>query len=391
MYSEKEYNDVQKLQNNKNEKLDKIFNAVINDVNTRDFFKIHRFLNHENNNFDLETNLQFWNKETKNNKELSIEKWYQKTGTKAWIVNSIVTFIEYKEKRINYVEILTKLAFSDEFIKDVTHALDSQYKIQTPNIINKAKKNSNKMDDILNDVLSDESIMSFLKLRVFLNHKDNNFDLETNLKFFILNATDDRGLQIFYFSYDVDNLRAIADFIFNQDPNIDYVVIMEKLNIDNEVIQALQKNFSAYKEEYEVKKNKKREQERIKQEALDRARIAQQQQELDSILAQQIQNQEIQQHQQQQQQQQHHHHQQHIELGANNVMTHEQFDQLPEKIFTQQEQDQDEKEGCIVCNVDYKAEDVLKILSCNHLFHKACIEPWLTKEKNNCPKCRKEQ
>jgi len=42
---------------------------------------------------------------------------------------------------------------------------------------------------------------------------------------------------------------------------------------------------------------------------------------------------------------------------------------------------------CAVCIDAYKPGDVLSILTCNHLFHKACIEPWLL-EHRTCPMCK---
>ncbi|XP_076129589.1 E3 ubiquitin-protein ligase RNF128a [Alosa pseudoharengus] len=42
---------------------------------------------------------------------------------------------------------------------------------------------------------------------------------------------------------------------------------------------------------------------------------------------------------------------------------------------------------CAVCIDAYKAGDVLSILTCNHLFHKQCIEPWLL-EHRTCPMCK---
>lgn len=42
---------------------------------------------------------------------------------------------------------------------------------------------------------------------------------------------------------------------------------------------------------------------------------------------------------------------------------------------------------CAVCIESYKAGDVVTILTCDHIFHKACIEPWLL-EKRTCPMCK---
>ncbi|KAM6943320.1 E3 ubiquitin-protein ligase RNF128a [Xenentodon cancila] len=42
---------------------------------------------------------------------------------------------------------------------------------------------------------------------------------------------------------------------------------------------------------------------------------------------------------------------------------------------------------CAVCIESYKASEVVTVLTCNHIFHKACIEPWLL-ERRTCPMCK---
>lgn len=42
---------------------------------------------------------------------------------------------------------------------------------------------------------------------------------------------------------------------------------------------------------------------------------------------------------------------------------------------------------CAVCIVDYKKGDLQRKLSCDHKFHKECIDKWLL-IKNNCPVCK---
>ncbi|XP_066496144.1 E3 ubiquitin-protein ligase RNF128 [Tiliqua scincoides] len=44
-------------------------------------------------------------------------------------------------------------------------------------------------------------------------------------------------------------------------------------------------------------------------------------------------------------------------------------------------------ENCAVCIEVYKPNDVVRILTCNHLFHKNCIDPWLL-EHRTCPMCK---
>lgn len=42
---------------------------------------------------------------------------------------------------------------------------------------------------------------------------------------------------------------------------------------------------------------------------------------------------------------------------------------------------------CAVCIESYKVGDVVTVLTCEHIFHKACIEPWLL-DRRTCPMCK---
>ncbi|XP_062264540.1 E3 ubiquitin-protein ligase RNF128a [Platichthys flesus] len=42
---------------------------------------------------------------------------------------------------------------------------------------------------------------------------------------------------------------------------------------------------------------------------------------------------------------------------------------------------------CAVCIESYRVGDVVTVLTCDHIFHKACIEPWLL-ERRTCPMCK---
>ncbi|XP_077341221.1 E3 ubiquitin-protein ligase RNF128 isoform X2 [Lithobates pipiens] len=44
-------------------------------------------------------------------------------------------------------------------------------------------------------------------------------------------------------------------------------------------------------------------------------------------------------------------------------------------------------DSCAVCIETYKANDVVRVLTCNHFFHKNCIDPWLL-EHRTCPMCK---
>uniref|UniRef100_H0UX78 Ring finger protein 128 n=1 Tax=Cavia porcellus TaxID=10141 RepID=H0UX78_CAVPO len=44
-------------------------------------------------------------------------------------------------------------------------------------------------------------------------------------------------------------------------------------------------------------------------------------------------------------------------------------------------------DSCAVCIELYKPNDVIRILTCNHIFHKICVDPWLL-EHRTCPMCK---
>ncbi|NXO41702.1 RN128 ligase, partial [Locustella ochotensis] len=44
-------------------------------------------------------------------------------------------------------------------------------------------------------------------------------------------------------------------------------------------------------------------------------------------------------------------------------------------------------DSCVVCFEQYKPNDVMRVLTCNHIFHKTCIDPWLL-EHGTCPLCK---
>lgn len=44
---------------------------------------------------------------------------------------------------------------------------------------------------------------------------------------------------------------------------------------------------------------------------------------------------------------------------------------------------------CIICLENYKIGDKISILSCEHFYHKKCLNEWL-KKKEECPLCRVE-
>ncbi|KAL2368902.1 hypothetical protein RJ035_007854 [Blastomyces gilchristii] len=48
-----------------------------------------------------------------------------------------------------------------------------------------------------------------------------------------------------------------------------------------------------------------------------------------------------------------------------------------------------ESERCLICLSDYEAaEEVRQLTKCQHIYHRECIDEWLTTGRNSCPLCR---
>lgn len=43
---------------------------------------------------------------------------------------------------------------------------------------------------------------------------------------------------------------------------------------------------------------------------------------------------------------------------------------------------------CIICQEGYDLKHEIRKLKCPHVFHRACVDPWLLGSKNSCPLCR---
>jgi hypothetical protein len=58
-----------------------------------------------------------------------------------------------------------------------------------------------------------------------------------------------------------------------------------------------------------------------------------------------------------------------------------QEDPLPEAIG---------RETCPICIVDFEEGDDVRVLPCEgkHVFHQACVDPWLLELSSSCPICR---
>ncbi|GAV63036.1 zf-RING_2 domain-containing protein [Cephalotus follicularis] len=43
---------------------------------------------------------------------------------------------------------------------------------------------------------------------------------------------------------------------------------------------------------------------------------------------------------------------------------------------------------CCMCLCEFDAEEEVSELSCNHFFHKSCLEKWFNNKHSTCPLCR---
>jgi len=42
---------------------------------------------------------------------------------------------------------------------------------------------------------------------------------------------------------------------------------------------------------------------------------------------------------------------------------------------------------CSICFAEYEKGDEIRILKCKHEYHKSCVDQWLMRHRNRCPKC----
>jgi len=69
-----------------------------------------------------------------------------------------------------------------------------------------------------------------------------------------------------------------------------------------------------------------------------------------------------------------------------NVINIDELDKLP--IKTLAEVDNEKHKSCAICLDEYDKESQLRILNCEHSFHKDCIDKWLIECNYKCPVCR---
>nr|XP_011465298.1 PREDICTED: uncharacterized protein LOC101314385 isoform X2 [Fragaria vesca subsp. vesca] len=69
----------------------------------------------------------------------------------------------------------------------------------------------------------------------------------------------------------------------------------------------------------------------------------------------------------------------------------EVVESLPVKLFSKVQKHQNEEAAqCYICLVEYEEGDEMRILPCNHEFHKTCIDKWLKEIHRVCPLCRRD-
>ena len=43
---------------------------------------------------------------------------------------------------------------------------------------------------------------------------------------------------------------------------------------------------------------------------------------------------------------------------------------------------------CSICIDQFKENEVIRIMPCQHQFHKKCVDPWILNYRKECPLCR---
>ncbi|CAL9204945.1 unnamed protein product [Musa hybrid cultivar] len=64
---------------------------------------------------------------------------------------------------------------------------------------------------------------------------------------------------------------------------------------------------------------------------------------------------------------------------------------IPVKIYRKPSKTQNEEVAqCYICLVEYEEGDCMRMLPCNHEFHRTCIDKWLKEIHRVCPLCRRD-
>ena len=79
------------------------------------------------------------------------------------------------------------------------------------------------------------------------------------------------------------------------------------------------------------------------------------------------------------------------------VLKVKDLQELPCKKFFKQEaqEPQNQKEttqlSCRICMCEFEDGEIMRTTRCFHMFHKDCIDKWLTKQRGTCPICKVKQ
>mmetsp|Transcript_5016 Transcript_5016/g.6533 ORF Transcript_5016/g.6533 Transcript_5016/m.6533 type:complete len:477 (-) Transcript_5016:86-1516(-) len=73
-----------------------------------------------------------------------------------------------------------------------------------------------------------------------------------------------------------------------------------------------------------------------------------------------------------------------IPLGKNEIVLSDDGTEGEESEYV----DCIECENCVICLCEFEPNDMVTVLPCRHIYHKECIEPWLTSKSALCPMCK---
>ena len=72
------------------------------------------------------------------------------------------------------------------------------------------------------------------------------------------------------------------------------------------------------------------------------------------------------------------------------ITTLKQYKQLKQRRVKKQPHASKYRESsCAICLADWKLRELVTTLPCEHEFHHRCVKPWLMKNLNKCPVCRR--
>ena len=72
------------------------------------------------------------------------------------------------------------------------------------------------------------------------------------------------------------------------------------------------------------------------------------------------------------------------------VVEKEELDKIPIKQYKELSTElQETNTKCVICQDEFYNNDSVRILECDHIYHKDCVDGWLTNHSHKCPCCRK--